>query len=212
VRKFLVVVTTVLSGVFISQSNLRYFGFLQLNKKVYAASSVTYPTSDYTYPSDNGYFNVKNEPFSCYGDGRHDDTACVQEAMDAALHVRSTSGRHATVYFPAGTYLINDSLLWATYGNNNAVVTANVNTSKGCISGFRIVNGGSGYAPASSRLHGEPNPGPALYLTGGGGSGAEFYTTLGANRSVTGIQGGFGNVGSYSCAGKGSKLEGLFAI
>jgi hypothetical protein len=163
----------------------------------------TYATPDYIYPRDSGYFNVKNEPYNCYGDGRHDDTACIKAAMDAAMRVGPTGGRHATVYFPEGTYLISDSLLWATYGNNNAVVTAKVDPSRGCITGFTIANAGSGYSPASWSLHGESNPGPALYLFGGGGSGAEFYTTRGGDGWVTGIQTGLGNLGSANCAGRG---------
>jgi hypothetical protein len=163
----------------------------------------TYATPDHVYPADSGYYNVKDEPYGCYGDGQHDDTACIKAAMDAAMRVQATGGRHATVYFPEGTYLISDSLLWATYGNNDAVVTAKVDASKGCITGFTIANSGSGYAPASWGLRGESNPGPGLYLTGGGGSGAEFYTTRAGDGWVTGIQTGLGNLGSATCAGHG---------
>lgn len=166
---------------------------------------VTYSTPDYLYPTDSGYYNVKDKRYGCYGDGKHDDTACIQSAMNDAMRVQPTGGRHATVYFPEGTYLIGDSLLWATYGNSDADVTAKVDSSRGCITGFSIVKPGSGYSPASRRLHGEPNPGPALYLTGGGGSAAEFYTTLGSNGSVTGIQESLGNLGGASCAGHGYK-------
>jgi Pectate lyase superfamily protein len=154
----------------------------------------TYSTPDYLYPRDGGYYNVKTSPYNCYGDGRHDDTACIAAAMDAAMRVRPTHGRHATVYFPEGTYLINDSLVWATYGNNDAVVTASVDASKGCITGFTIVNGGSGYVAK-----------PGLYITGGGGSSASFYTTLDSRGSVTAIQAGLGNTGSADCAGRGYK-------
>ncbi len=163
----------------------------------------TYATEDYIYPSDSGYFNVKDEPYACYGDGRHDDTACIKAAMDAAMHVGPTAGRHATVYFPEGTYLISDTLLWATYGDDNAVVTAKVDASRGCITGFTIANAGSGYSSASWGVHGESNPGPALYLMGGGGSAAEFYTTRAGDGWVTGIQAGLGNMGSANCAGHG---------
>ena len=163
----------------------------------------TYATPDHVYPADSGYYNVKDEPYGCYGDGQHDDTACIKAAMDAAMRVQATGGRHATVYFPEGTYLISDSLMWATYGNNDAVVTAKVDASKGCITGFTIANSGSGYAPASWGLRGESNPGPGLYLTGGGGSGAEFYTTRAGDGWVTGIQTGLGNLGSATCAGHG---------
>ncbi|HJY05847.1 MAG TPA: glycosyl hydrolase family 28-related protein, partial [Bryobacteraceae bacterium] len=164
---------------------------------------VAYSTPDYIYPSDSGYYNVKDKSYGCYGDGRHDDTACIKAAMNAAMRVRATGGRYATVYFPKGTYLISDSLLWATYGNNDAVVTAKIEASTGCITGFTILNPGSGYSPASRRLHGESNPGPALYLTGGGGSGAEFYTMRGGDGSITGVQASLGNLGSESCAGHG---------
>jgi hypothetical protein len=158
------------------------------------STPVTYSTPDYVYPDNNGYYNVKDEPYGCYGDGRHDDTACIKEAMDAAMRVRATGARHATLYFPEGTYLISDSLLWATYGNNDAVVKAKVDTSRGCITGFTIANGGSGYVAQ-----------PGLYITGGGGSGASFYTTLNSSGSVTGIQAGLGNLGTATCAGQGYK-------
>jgi pectate lyase-like protein len=157
------------------------------------STPVTYSTPDYVYPDNNGYYNVKDEPYGCYGDGRHDDTACIKEAMDAAMRVAATGARHATLYFPEGTYLISDSLLWATYGNNDAVVKAKVDTSRGCITGFTIANGGSGYVAQ-----------PGLYITGGGGSGASFYTTLNSG-SVTGIQAGLGNLGTATCAGQGYK-------
>ena len=176
---------------------------MRQDKARHASSRVTYSTPDYIYPSDSGYYNVKDKSYGCYGDGRHDDTACIKAAMNAAMRVRATGGRYATVYFPKGTYLISDSLLWATYGNNDAVVTAKIEASTGCITGFTILNPGSGYSPASRRLHGESNPGPALYLTGGGGSGAEFYTMRGGDGSVTGVQASLGNLGSESCAGHG---------
>jgi hypothetical protein len=162
----------------------------------------TYTTPDYVYPTDSGYYNVKDARFKCFGDGKHDDTSCIKSAMNAAMRIQATAGRHATVYFPAGTYLVTDSLVWATYGNDDAVITAKVDASRGCITSFTIARGGSGYDRSFAR-NGESNPGPSLFLTGGGGSGAEFYTRLGANGSIIGIQPGLGNLGSPTCAGHG---------
>ena len=74
----------------------------------------TYATKDYIYPSDSGYFNVKDEPTPAMGMAGTTIPRCIKAAMDAAMHVGPTAGRHATVYFPEGTYLISDTLLWAT--------------------------------------------------------------------------------------------------
>jgi parallel beta-helix repeat protein len=60
-------------------------------------------------------YNVKNAPYNATGDGSTDDTTAVQAAITAC----GTSG--GTVYFPAGTYMVN------TTGANPLVLLDNMN-------------------------------------------------------------------------------------
>jgi len=53
-----------------------------------------------------GWYNVKQ--FGAKGDGSTDDTAAIQRAIDAAQADHPLS---VTVYFPAGIYIINNSLV-----------------------------------------------------------------------------------------------------
>jgi hypothetical protein len=86
-----------LNLLFKSTELLRYtalsFSILIARPSLSAAQStpVTYSTPDYVYPDNNGYYKVTDEPYGCYGDRRHDDTACIKAAMDAAMRVRPTS-------------------------------------------------------------------------------------------------------------------------
>ena len=50
--------------------------------------------------------SVKDAPFSAVGDGTHDDTTHIQAALDYAV-----ANDVKYVYFPAGEYLISDSLV-----------------------------------------------------------------------------------------------------
>src|ERR1700760_1906082 len=45
--------------------------------------NATYPTADYIYPSDVGYYNVKK--YGARGDGVADDTPAIRSAMNAPL-------------------------------------------------------------------------------------------------------------------------------
>src|SRR5260221_14695814 len=61
------------------------------------------------FPSDSGIVNARD--FGAKGDGRTDDTASLQAAINAA---GPDSGaffwRTRIVYLPAGTYLVSDTL------------------------------------------------------------------------------------------------------
>jgi Pectate lyase superfamily protein len=61
-----------------------------------------------TFPSDSGMLNVKTV-FGAVGDGVTDDTAAIQSAISATVHQQATS---RILYFPAGTYLVKQPLVW----------------------------------------------------------------------------------------------------
>lgn len=63
----------------------------------------TYTLSAYVTANLASAINVKDAPYSAYGDGIHDDTAAIQAALNA------TAGNERIVYIPTGTYLINAS-------------------------------------------------------------------------------------------------------
>lgn len=56
-------------------------------------------------PHDAGLVNVRD--FGAKGDGRTDDTAALRKAVRANLNA------HKTLFFPAGTYLVSDTIAWA---------------------------------------------------------------------------------------------------
>jgi Pectate lyase superfamily protein len=166
------------------------------------ARNMTYPTADYIYPSDIGYYNVKN--YGAKGDGLKDDTLAIQHAIAAAVTCGNAEhgcggGLNAsgdTVYFPAGTYLVHDMLTpWLLNKADPAVVKATL--SGGCVNGFSIVHPGSGYPRSFDAYNGSNNA--ALWVTGGGGSGFDVES------AVLSEAGGVANINTYgrSCIGQG---------
>ncbi len=77
-----------------------------------AGTNVTYTTSDYVYPSNIGFFNVKSSPYNATGNGTTDDSAAIQAAFTAAMNTGYNGNRGGTVYFPCGTYLVSQQFLW----------------------------------------------------------------------------------------------------
>lgn len=64
------------------------------------------------FPTDFKMGNVKTD-YGAKGDGFTDDTAAIQSALaDGRTDSVDYYGRPKTVYFPAGTYLVNDTLEW----------------------------------------------------------------------------------------------------
>ncbi len=59
--------------------------------------------------------NVKD--FGAIGDGRHDDTAAIQAALNALKD--TTNNTWSTLYFPAGTYRITQQLTTARTTHND---------------------------------------------------------------------------------------------
>ncbi len=134
----------------------------------YLAADCVLPSSanDALFPPGSGLINVSN--FGARGDGSTDDTAAIKAAVASAL---SAGARNNTLYFPAGTYIVSDTFYWAEFGTTPAVITANVNTTSGCVTGFNMTSGGAGYRASWVG-------GPGLLLVGGGGSGTNITTTL----------------------------------
>jgi hypothetical protein len=60
---------------------------------------------------DPNIFNVKNAPYNATGDGITDDTAAIQAAADAMMVLlNGPLVRNATLFFPAGTYVIKNRI------------------------------------------------------------------------------------------------------
>jgi hypothetical protein len=134
-------------------------------------------SGDVVYPSGTaGIYNVRD--YGAKGDGVTDDTAAIRAAMAAAF---GRGSRYNTIYLPNGTYVVSDTLWWAEMGTTPAQVTASVDPSRGCITGFTVLNGGSGYRGTWV----SPNVG-AILIYGGGGTGASASVNL-SNGSVQSI-------------------------
>ncbi len=58
------------------------------------------------FPADAGVVDVTKAPYGARGDGRTDDTAAIQRALD------DHPDQGAILYFPNGTYLVSDTLRW----------------------------------------------------------------------------------------------------
>lgn len=156
--------------------------------------NVTYPTADYVYPSNSGLYNVKK--YGAKGDGSTDDTAAIRAAMADAFRDKRNGGTNATVYFPSGVYLVTDTLVWASYPQRPAHISASI--ANGCITGFNVSDGGSGFAP-SRNGHG------GLWVAGGGGTlyaasqrgkGLQISTNV-SGGSITGV-----NMQGLACVGR----------
>lgn len=75
-------------------------------------AGVTYTVGDAIYPAGSHYFSVK--AYGAVGDGIHDDTPNIRAAIAAARADGTSFGTDQTIYFPAGAYLVSDTLWWNT--------------------------------------------------------------------------------------------------
>jgi len=67
-----------------------------------------------SYPPHANVVDVTKPPYSAKGDGKSDDTAALQSALNDNV------GRHKVLYFPKGTYLVSATLTWPNrFGGNN---------------------------------------------------------------------------------------------
>lgn len=69
---------------------------------------------DIVFPADAGVVDVTKAPYVAKGDGKTDDTAAIQKALDD--HPSSNT----IIYLPNGTYLVSDTLHWPA-GSNGGV-------------------------------------------------------------------------------------------
>ncbi|HEV3121170.1 MAG TPA: glycosyl hydrolase family 28-related protein, partial [Isosphaeraceae bacterium] len=69
-----------------------------------ASSTRCLAAADVVFPADAGVVNVRDH--GAKGDGRHDDTAAIQNLLDA----RPSAGR--IIYMPNGVYVISDTIKW----------------------------------------------------------------------------------------------------
>ena len=58
------------------------------------------------FPQDSGVVNVALPPYNAKGDGRTDDTAAIQKALD------DNTDKGAILYLPNGLYRVSDTLRW----------------------------------------------------------------------------------------------------
>lgn len=79
--------------------------FYALASPLISADEVRNPKRVFV-PKDAHLVNVRDHGVK--GDGVTDDTEALRKLVQANLN------QHKTLYFPAGTYLISDSILWAT--------------------------------------------------------------------------------------------------
>lgn len=59
------------------------------------------------YPASSRIIDVTKPPYNAKGDGIHDDTDAIQQALSDMM------GLHKLLYFPNGTYLISNTLQWS---------------------------------------------------------------------------------------------------
>ncbi len=64
-------------------------------------------TTNVQYPPSPQVIDVTQPPYNAKGDGVHDDTAAIQQALSDMM------GQHQLLYFPNGTYLISKTLEWS---------------------------------------------------------------------------------------------------
>jgi len=68
--------------------------------------------TDHRFPATRFVIDVTQPPYGAKGDGKSDDTAAIQKALDDVM------GLHKILYFPNGTYLVSATLNWTNKNSN----------------------------------------------------------------------------------------------
>ena len=79
-----------------------------------ALQNVSFTHPDNTFPADAGHLSIRKN-FGAVGDGVTDDTAAIQRAFDALDNHQASSEGTCVLYFPAGTYLVSDTVKWGRF-------------------------------------------------------------------------------------------------
>jgi Pectate lyase superfamily protein len=82
--------------------------------------------TNHQFPNSAAVIDVTQQPYGAKGDGKTDDTAAIQKALN------DTMGLHKILYFPNGTYLVSATLNWT-----------NKNTDQQPAYGFNWIQGQS---------------------------------------------------------------------
>jgi len=127
-----------------------------------------------TFPSDSGMLNVKTV-YGAVGDGVTDDTAAIQAAISANIRKQATS---RIIYFPAGTYLVTQPLVWKdTSGNWQSELTFQGESQSTTI--IKLSNNNGSYQNAAAPIGvidtASLNPVGPDASAGGGNNGFDNY-------------------------------------
>lgn len=79
-----------------------------------ALANVSFESSDTVFPADAGHLNIRRH-FGAVGDGKTDDTAAIQRAFRAVNGQHASSDGSYVLFFPAGTYLVSDTVKWSRF-------------------------------------------------------------------------------------------------
>ena len=135
-------------------------------------------STDHRFPATPFVIDVTQAPYKAKGDGKSDDTAAIQKALDDAM------GLHKILYFPNGTYLVSATLNWS-----------NKNTNKQDAYGFNRLQG-QNLLKTVIRLKddtfGDPKNPKAIMWCGGFGSADWFHNYV---QDMT-FDAGLGNPGA----------------
>lgn len=122
------------------------------------------PAEDVRFPKCAHVLDVTLPPYSAKGDGKTDDTAALQKALD------DTMGQHKIVYLPNGTYLVSNTLVWK-----------NQNSQKRNAYGFNWVQGqntGKTVLRLKDDTFTDPKKPQAVMFGGGFGSADWFHNYI----------------------------------
>jgi len=72
----------------------------------FSGASAIAADGEIKYPEHANVVVVTRPPYNAKGDGKTDDTAALQ------LAINENTGRHRVLFFPPGTYVISDTLTW----------------------------------------------------------------------------------------------------